>query len=500
MKRYILLISFIFSLVGCEDMLEKNPLGQPGSSTFYKTQSNYLEGLTAAYAYVHHGYTNGAHRPGNRGDNMSDDVIWGPKANNNNIKSLHYFTYSVAQAGTGPWWGQYEAISLANIIIDEITDDQDERSESARGEAFFLRGWEYANLAIWYGKAVIFTKNASTFEEYQREAVPFEKVFEQALADYAEAEKRLPVKWSNPSANAGRVTKGTALAYMAQAYLYLKDWAKAAEYAKKVIDLGAYSLVPNYGSMFTLAGENGTESIFEAQYGINPAQSGWQGNQNNLQQFYISGGVMDGGKAGYSGSSPQGGYQPSPDLLSKYELKDKRRKAIFIFPGDTVMIDNYRIITPTDLAKFKSTWSETGASSKKWLCPPSGCAMKDPMKSTQNWIHMRYAEVLLMYAEALTEQGKIAEAIVPLNQVRQRAGLDAIKASDVNQSTLRDAVRLEYRREFALEGKRAFLVCRWGQIPQIMIDRGFVIGKHEHHPIPEGEIDSNKKLTQVEGW
>lgn len=494
LKNIVLTLSLGILLPSCESILEKEPLGQPAVDNYYNTEATYLEALTAIYDQVHSGYIGGGHRPGNKGDAMSDDVKLGPTRNATVISAYNY-AFDAATNNTGPWNGLYNLISLANIFLERVSDTQDKRSTVARGEAYFLRGWAYHTLAQWYGSAILFTTNPTTPKGFYQPRANREETWGQVIADLQEAAKRLPRQWD--AKNLGRATQGAAFAYIARSYLYLKQYEKVVEYTQKVRDLGVYTLVPDYGSNFTHAGENNAESIWEVQYGASFGPFGWEGEQHNLLQHYGPKGLAS--KIGFS-ANLQGGYEPTEELFKSYERADKRIKANFILPGDTLTFDGQTLITPANVTTFKTQWSSTGIANRKWLAPPSTFINGNAWNSTLNWKLMRYAELVLMNAEAANEVGNTVQALASLNEIRKRAGVPLINSGTVNQTSLRDAIRLEYRRELAFEAHRFFDLARWGAIPSAMISRGFVVGKHELQPLPQNEIDLNPALVQNPNW
>jgi starch-binding outer membrane protein, SusD/RagB family len=493
-----ILLCFLLLLAGtsCHDVLDKEPLGELSTENFYDYQSYYLEALTAIYNQVHQGYVNGAHRPGVRGDCQSDDVVLGTTTPNANIISHYNYTYSAENNNQGPWNGLYTIVTLSNTFLEKVSDGQDNRSEVARGEAYFLRGWAYLMLYMWYGNPIVYTTNPVVVSEYNMSRATSEEVWARILEDFNEAQQRLPLRWD--ATNLGRATRGAALAHLAKAYLYMEDFPKAAETAAAVISLGVYELETDYARNFTLEGENNIESVFEIQYGVNLGPFGWQGTQHNLLQMYAPRAMAN--KIGYSGNV-QGGYLPSQDLFNAYENNDRRVKANFILPGDTISFDGQSVVAPANINMFRNqNWSATGIANRKHLAPPSSFINGNAWNSVLNWKLMRFAEVLLMHAEAACNTGELATALNSLNRVRTRAGLTALTPQDVDQATLTGLIRLEYRRELAFEGHRFFNLMRWKVYPQAMISRGFVIGKHELYPIASTELVVNPTLEQNPNW
>ena len=488
----ILLLGGCTLMVSCEKILDKEPLGLPDVSSYYDIKSTYLETLTSVYDQVHAGYVT-AHRPGVVGDAMSDDVNLGPQKN---VAITSHYNYSFdAQSVTPAWQGLYQLISLANVFLEKVSDNQDNRSRLARGEAFFLRGFAYHELARWYGRAQIFTTNPTSSKGYFTERASEEESWNQALSDLRAAAERLPARYPDPN-DLGRATLGAAWSYIAKSHLYLRNWDSVNVYVDKVKALGIYNLTSDYATNFNMTGENNVESIFEVQQGrsgFNVFQN--NGENNNYLQQYGPRGLV--GKVPGFTSNMQGGYEPTTNLFNCYAKSDKRIGALFILPGNVLTFDGVTINVPADLVTFKKAWSSTGIAPRKWIIDPSNFINLDAWNTPLNWKLFRYAELLLMDAEAANELNNNIRALESLNKVRGRAGISILTTIP---AAIKDSIRMEYRRELAFEGHRFFQLVRWGTIPQAMLDRGFIKGKHELMPIPQSERDLNPKLDQNPNW
>ena len=492
MKSYIcgsLLLSSLI-LVACESILDKEPLGLPDATTYYDSKATYMEALTGVYDQLHAGYVDN-HRPGIVGDAMSDDVKLGPTRNAQVIAHYNY-AFDAQQQVSNTWEGLYQMIALANVFLEKVSDNQDDLSRRARGEAYFLRGYAYHELARWFGRGQIFTTNPTNSAGFITDRSSSQATWGQAMADLRAAEQRLPATYT--AVDLGRVTKGAALGYMAKTKLYQQQWDSVTYYIDKLNALNVYKLAPDYGINFQIAGENNEESVLEVQSGFTTQQFGRTGEQNNFLQHYGPRGLS--GKIGFS-NNLQGGYEPTLELFNLFAKNDKRIKACFVLPGDKLTFDGQSITAPASLSAFQAEWSSTGIANIKWVTAPSTFVNANAWNTTLNWKLMRYAEVLLMQAEAANELGANEKAVEALNKVRVRAGLNALTTVP---AALRDSIRTEYRRELEFEGHRFFNLVRWKTIPQAMIKRGFVIGKHELYPIPQAQRDRNPMLSQNPGW
>lgn len=290
----------------------------------------------------------------------------------------------------------------------------------------------------------------------------------------------LPHKEEYPAQDKGRVTKAAAQALLAKLYMLEKDYAQAEILCLDIINSGRYDLMPKYSDVFTQAGENGIESIFEIQAVALPTQqsAGPGSSPYNMVQ-----GVRGVPNLGW------GFNRPSDNLIASYENSlDPRRKATIIYEGDqlpdgTVVQPNPQIFQPR-------------YNKKAWV--PSHPGLQD--NGPGNIRVIRYADILLLAAEALNENNKAAEALPYLNKVRKRARdsspvplpglLPDVTITD--QTQLRERIYRERRVELAMEQQRWFDLLRWGRAATAMQAAGkvnFTPGKHELLPIPQTEVD-----------
>ncbi len=309
--KYTFLLLVLLSSTSCEDLLDKEPLGTPDVTNYYDTQATYLEALSAVYDQF--SAFNNEHRPSIVGDVMSDDLQIGPTRNNNVIAHYNY-AFDASRSNTPAWDFLYNIIALSNTFLEKVSDDQDNLSRRARGEAYFLRGFAYYTLAQWYGRAIIFTTNPTTTEGFFKARASKEDTWNQAMSDLPAAAERLPARYD--ANNVGRATKGAALAYMAKAQLYQQKWDQAVYYAEQAMGLGVYDLALDYSENFNFEGENNRESVLEVQFGPTTLVRSLIGGEahHQLQNFGPKGLA---GKIGFT-SNVQGGYEPTQDLFKQY--------------------------------------------------------------------------------------------------------------------------------------------------------------------------------------
>lgn len=373
--------------------------------------------------------------------------------------------------------GNYEGINRCNQAINIIPQlDQADASLRARllGEAKFLRAYMYFTLVKSYGGVPIVDRLPNPSSDADRIMQLTRKTSAEVYAfiesDLTEAIAVLPNKGAYSSNEVGRATKGAAYALLAKVNLYQKNWQKVIDNCDQVT---GYSLVANYADMYKLSGENGPESIFEINgVGSIPAKG--------IEGYSATQGARGAGGWGW------GFNTPSQSLVDAYEAGDVRKNATIIFKGTTLY--DGRVVPTTvdnDRYNFKAYSS----------------AYTDAWESDVNIRAIRYAEVILMKAEALNELGQSAAAIPLLNQIRKRAGLANTTAT--SQDAVRTAIWKERRVELAFEHDRFFDLVRTGQAKAAFTADGkdFIVGKNELFPLPQTFITQATGLsTQNPGY
>lgn len=351
------------------------------------------------------------------------------------------------------------------------------------GEAHFLRAHYYFILVRLFGNVPLITEPVTAEDDLRPSRTSKEKVYDLIINDLKDAVSVLPASYTG--ADIGRATKGAAAGMLAKVYLTLGKYSDAVSYCQQVTALN-YQLNANYADNFNPATENSKESLFEVQYYGKTSYSFW----SNENQASWSSTFMGPRNADFVG----GGYgwnQPTSEFVSKYEAGDKRKDVTLLYDG----------CPSFDGKTYQSSYSITGYNVRKHLVPKS--ISPDYDTNPLNWPVLRYADVLLMEAEALCELNYLSEAIVPLNKVRQRAGLSNVAVT--TQADLRNKIRKERRLELAFEGIWWFDIVRYdnGQYAQQYfqsIDKTNFAPKHLLLPIPQKEIDANPNLAQNPGY
>lgn len=366
----------------------------------------------------------------------------------------------------------YEGINRSNQALDILPKlDKADANLRARlmGEAKFLRAFMYFTLVKCYGGVPIVDHLPNPISDADQKMLLTRKTVAEVYAfiesDLNDAIAVLPNKAEYASDEKARASKGAAYALLAKVNLYQKNWQKVVDNCNLVT---GYSISPDYAKMFRLEGENDGESIFEINgVGAVPAK-GIEGYSNTQ-------GARGAGGWGW------GFNVPSQSLLNAYEAGDVRKNATIIFRGTTLY--DGRVVPNTvenPMYNFKAYSSQ----------------YTDGWETDANIKYLRYAEVLLMKAEALNELNRTSEAIPLLNQIRNRAGLGVTPA--VSQADVRIAIWKERRVELAFEFDRFFDLVRTGQAKAAFAIDGkvFTEGKNELFPIPDSFIRQAKGMSE----
>ena len=453
---------------------------------------------------------------------MSDDADKGSYAGDQPL-AANIDNFQITSDNTyiwGLWRGYYAGISRVNVAIQGLSQAALSPSviTTQTAEMRFLRAYLYFNLVRMYGGVPLVLKVPSGPQNqdssFFKRATASDVYNKAILPDLQFAVANLPLK-SNTSV--GRATKGAAETLLAKVDIYLKNWQEADSLTQDVINSGQYQLAPDYSVLWRQAGDNSVESIFEVETGIYGSADygipGYVEYQGARQDNGMGNPFTPWNNPGFDQPSGDDGYGfdcPTTTLQASYEPGDLRQAATIInlpasSPPDT-LYDGYVIPTMQGLSaryNYKAYHSEILSTGSLGVTLPQLEVFEGNRSLCQKNLHiLRYAETLLLDAEAANELGNSASAISDLNQVRNRAGLAGTTAS--SQSDLRMAIWNERHVELAMEHDRFWDLVRQGRAAQVMIASGktnFVAGVNELLPIPSAEIAvSGGSLTQNPGY
>jgi starch-binding outer membrane protein, SusD/RagB family len=493
---YLCLAASVLVLTtGCKKFLEQPVLGQYQSDNFFTSDANAVLAVNAAYSPLT--FTDASSNAiWVLGDVASDDAIKGGSPGDQaDFLNVQNFNINPSNSAVEAVWKRYyDGIFKCNVITDGLAANNVKVSAAVKnnviGQAEFLRAYYYFNLTVAYGDIPLHLKVESP-EELQSPALPQAQIFAQIEKDCQAAASVLPTTWTGT--DAGRATKGAALALLAKTYLFEQKWALAAQTAEAVEALGVYSLLPVFADNFRAATKNNSEAVFSILHtsGLVPYQG------NNLNVWFAP--------------RPLNGYgffYPTQSLVDNFE------KAPDGTDDPRLDYSVARAGHPYFDSSFDPAWTNTGYLSKKHNQPLSEIPTTIKGDGNLNYQAIRFADVLLIEAEALNESGSSAAALVPLNKVRKRARESYLYDSTLpgygtvptgllpditvtDQSQLRDIIRRERRSELALEFHRFFDLIRYGSgyATNALKDRpNFNFTNNKFFPIPESERQTNLKL------
>ena len=464
-KLSIILIVILFT--GCsKDFLDKRSLTQLGETSFWKTEQDAFLGINGVYDVLQDRILFSGNLNANAGLPMYD--TFGDNAYNS-FKFEGPGNFMAANIDPSSsffsdlWRSLYKGIGRANVALENIpkipaSGITETSRKTLLGQALFLRSLFYMHLAVYFQDAPL-VLNVQRLEESYVPKNTYKEISDQVIKDLKASIDVLPVTYS--AAQYGYATKGAALGILARFLLYNKDYQGALDATTTILTLG-YTLHPSYPELFTEQGEFSKEIIFSVRFN--------QDVSNNTENF-----------SGVFLTAPKIDQQPMPNLVNDYYCtdgkpittsplykpatpkvsRDPRLIASVFFTGDIFLTDINRVFTGNTATKYgQRKYIRTAASA-------TGIAVFNP--GGQDFIVMRYADVLLMRAEALIELNQLSGAYALINQVRARVSMPTVETAEgtgLTQSALRTIVRHERRVEMAFEGLRFFDLKRWGAVQE----------------------------------
>lgn len=466
-NQYIFLFSILATLLSsCSDELDLAPVTEKAANSFYSSEEEIESAITGVYAQLQSDGLYGLDIIG-VGEIPAEDTFEEIAANDGGrFGQLDDFSTNAGNDLVGDIWREsYEGIQRTNVVLNRIVEIEydDANLKATRiGEVKFIRGLLYYNLVRLYGDVPLVleeTVNPSDFFGQGRTTAT--QIYSQIEADLMDAIQRLPTTKS-----AGRPAKGAAQALLADVQMTQGNYSDAVNNLAEVVNSNEYSLVVSTSELFGSANEGNNEILFEVQFA-----SGINGNTEGspaASQFRPSG----------TTANAKGHNLPAAAFVELFEEGDTRK-------------EHYVGLDAAANPFYFST---------KYEVSPTG--VND---GGSDYYVIRYADVLLKYAEALNETGSTSEAAAYINLVRNRAGLSNINAT--TQTEIRAAITMERRFEFIGEGHRWFDLKRYGTAVEVMNEwfkanskNVTINGNHLFLPIPQSQVDTDPTLTQNEGY
>lgn len=445
---------------------------------YFKTPDDYNKMVIGVYSPLQWLWANTV-----IGDVASDNAVTGGE-NATDVLGLQqiddYQVNPVNSYLTEAWKAAYEGINRANYLEENKSKLDFSGKDALYGEVYFLRAYYYFELTRMFGDVPLFVdRRLGASDSRQLIRSPKASVYEQIEKDLASAIATLPE--TNPEK--GRITRYAAKALLAKVFVYQEKFEDAAAMLENV-ENWPFNLVENMDDIFLQSGENGIESVFEIQYSNKSPFYDWSNpgrGQGNLA-------VQSAGVRNLTGSSPYAqGWSinlPTQELAAAFEAGDQRKAATILD------IEAYKAANPQfNITYLVAPYKNTGLYNKKYLPRKGETSGQVELNYLNNFRTIRYAEVLLLAAEAYNRlpTPATAKAQQYLNMVRERAFGDPSHNISATGQALTEAIWEERRLELAMEGDRFFDLVRTGKAAATI--PGFVAGKHEVFPIPQQEID-----------
>lgn len=480
-------------LGGCADFLSPDPQGKLTQDLFFSEEEGALMGVNAIYARLREWDQEGfpwfvvCELPSDN-SNTGSEVSDGSAARLNTVNN---FTYNATVDELNNWWtGNYNAIASCNVALDALNGlDNEELKIRCMAQAYFFRGFFYFNLVKAFG-GVPLVLSVPQPGQYNQPRATADQVYDAIVKDLAYAATYLPTRAQWGEKELGRVTKSTAQGLLAKVYLFRQDYQQAFNYADSVIVQGEYDLHPDYRDLFSPNAIYSREVMLADQFL-------WQDNRDNESQY-----VMWQGVRGYWG---WGFLSPTQSLVDSYEAGDPRLQATVFSSGDSVEGVGVVTFAPAldPRANHKVIWPTTFWNANSFT------------KTNAHLYFLRYADVLLIYAEAANELGNSPEALDKLELVRDRArrsvaaGVDNTnilpRITETNKDLLREIIWHERRVELALEGHRFFDLIRADKVvpgyalmelKADMPTTNFSAARNSVFLIPQKQIDISQGVLQ----
>jgi hypothetical protein len=490
-KIYLLTLLFAFSVTSCKkSFLDLTPKDQISEANFFQTETQFRQALATSYVTLRTIYNNDFYLSEERSDNADIDnyPISVSQANLDRL-ALKYFTDDSNNTYNNNMYQYlYTGVSRANTIIGRLplpaaAGIPDATKNEIRGEAEFLRALFYFKLVQYFGDVPFPLTEVTTADQAFIPRTPSATIYNQMIADLTDAIANLPVPAFVGGKQTGAATKGAATMLLADIYMTQLKYPQAEALLTSLSTMG-YSLLPTYAAVFNTANKNSVESLFEIQY----EQGATAGQQSTFLYVFLPR-VADSKLItnGVSTVNTAGGYMlPTQNLINDYEPGDTRLDASIgvvegVYNGSLVMT----VSAVKSIINYVPAAGKVGRAFDKKVLNTVVTANN----TEDDWPVYRYADALLLLAEAQNEQGKSAIALTSLNAVRARAfGNHSHDITTTDQTALRTAIMHERRVELAFEDHRWHDLQRTGTFVNVMNTFGAQLKTLENW-VPAGAFD-----------
>ncbi|SDW26426.1 Starch-binding associating with outer membrane [Lutibacter oricola] len=500
MKKYIkiiilgVLLSFVYT--SCSDDFTKvDPIGLINEDDFLTTDDEAESVIYGIYDIMAWNYNRPWHSayflkvlPGD-----CANAAGGNSGDQSQLQQIDDFEHVADNPSiTGVWEGYYKTIGLANVLIEKLEASDLSSKDKFIAEAKFLRAYSYFELVTLFGDVPLRITTPQTIDEFGLARSPKSEVYAQIESDLDAAINGLPV--NGAKSQPFRVSKEVAQAVLGKVYLFQEKYGDAAIEFANVISSNAFDLEPNFADVWETSTEHGIESLFELSF-VSTEQYDW-GNfpwggrpESNIHAQLMGprgDGIFDVAAIGIANG--WGFNLPTSKIGLAYDDEgDTVRKGATVI-SEEELIAAGGSVTPPD----SGIHDYEGYVRLKYVTKTQDTdGPINELNYGVNWRLLRYADVLLMAAEAYHKNNEDGKALIELNKVRDRAGLDDITATG---SALFDAIVKERQLELAFEGQRFWDLVRWGMADAELSSYGYQ-SKHQLYPIPTNEISRNSLIS-----
>jgi len=502
MKKYIIILCSFVILLGCNDdfLNQENP-NTLTPDQFWKDEADATSAIVGAYSPLSTVFCHGRLFHG-----MTQALSDAIRVNSDFSRQASLYDLDAGNARIKEGWGEYwKVVFRTNLVIENVPNiemDEDLKNNII-GEAYFLRAYSYFILVNYFKNIPLITVAGTNISEAQQPQVDESLVWQQIKDDLTTAIPLLPNTWD--SDNKGRVMKSSAAALLGRTHLYLEEWTEASTELKRIIDgeFGTIDLAPTYAENFRESGQNNIESLFEIQFDATGAwTAGWGADVPSTARFHSLG--QDYARGGHGEINEWVLDLFLSELTNGGDIDPRAYETIiWDYPG----AEHFGQPFTSKYSREIQSANDDGATyvrSAKYVNPNGGGDVPAFNTFAVNKKIIRFADVLLMYAEAENEanNGPTSNAYTAVNRVRARVDMPDF-APGMDQETFRQKLRDERVLELTLEDIRQLDLLRWGMLPDRITDNedfrtgnlSYVPGR-EYFPIPQLEMDTNPQINE----